>query len=117
MVYRALESQGATKLPKFGLEHYKNDYFPDFCFFEASADHPGPGSGVVGHYAVDRSTGDVWDGVVCRELRSPGLENLQRTVRKRIGLTEKEYRKLRRPGPMCSAGETPLNEKTGADRQ
>lgn len=101
LVYKAVEPQGATKLPRFGLDYYKDDHFRDFYFFEATADHPGPGSGVLGHYGVDPRTGNVWDGVVCRELTSPSLRKLQQTVRTRIRLTEKEYRKLRRPGPMC----------------
>lgn len=117
LVYKALESEGAgaTKLPGFGLSAYKDPYFPEFYFFEATWDNTGEGSVVIGHYAVDPRTGDVWDAVVCEELDSPSLRKLQQATRKRLGVTQKEYHKLRRPGPMCSPGETPLTRTTRAN--
>jgi hypothetical protein len=56
---------------------------------------------LIGHFAVDPSTGDVWDAIVCREYTSQPLRKLQQTIRKRIGLTAEEYQKLKKPGPMC----------------
>ncbi len=105
-----------TRLPKFGLDDYSDPYFPDFFFFEATWDNPHqpPASVVLGDYAVDRRTGDLWYGTVCWELKSAHLKRLQQAIRKRIGITEKEYRKLRRRGPMCLPGETPVNETTPA---
>jgi hypothetical protein len=99
LVITALPSR-TTSLPGFGLEQAKNNNYPDRFFFEATWDNP-KGSVVVGHYAVDPRTGDVWNAIVCEELKSPSLKTLQQRVRKRLGLTEREYRKLRRPGPMC----------------
>lgn len=102
LAYKAVESvESGNKLPGFGLDPYKDDYFPDFYFFEALWDNPGPGSGVIGHYAVDPRMGDVWSAIVCRQLTSVSLRKLQRAMHKRIGLSEKQYRKLKRPGPMC----------------
>jgi hypothetical protein len=103
LVSKALETSGATKLPGFALEQPRKRNSQTFLFFEATWDNP-KGSVVIGHYAVDKKTGDVWNAIVCEELTSARLKQLQRTIRKRIGLSEEEYRKLRRRGPMC---ETP----------
>lgn len=110
LVYKAAENQAATTLPKFGLDSYRDPDFPDFYFFEATWDNP-QGSVVIGHYAVDSRTGDVWDGVVCREIQTRSLRRLQQQIRKSMGIDEKGYQRLRRTGPMCSPGEPPLTSK------
>lgn len=56
---------------------------------------------MVGHYAVDRTTGDVWDGVMCREYKPEAVIKLQALIRKQLRLTEADYRKLKRQGPYC----------------
>ena len=102
LVRTFLESQGTTlKLPGFSMDPSMSGDLPDFCDFEALWNNPGPGSVVVGHYSVDLRTGDVWYSVMCQELKSRRLAVVQRAVRSRIALTQTEYRKLRRPGPMC----------------
>jgi hypothetical protein len=58
----------------------------------------------VGYYAVDRNTADIWDAGFCQEISSPSLAQLQVVIRKHIGLTDTEYRKLRKPGPFCEPG-------------
>lgn len=55
----------------------------------------------VGFFDVDARTGDVWNGVICERFDSPSLVRLQRKIRKRIGLTEEEYRRIPKTGPMC----------------
>ncbi|HEV2387329.1 MAG TPA: hypothetical protein VGS20_08745 [Candidatus Acidoferrales bacterium] len=57
----------------------------------------------VGSFSVDERTGSVWDVVVCHEYKSKSLRELQRKIRKRLGISAEEYRKLRRPGPLCPA--------------
>lgn len=54
---------------------------------------------------VDPRTADVRDGVVCREIKHRSLRRLQAALRHGIGLTDKSYRKLRTPGPMCEPGQ------------
>jgi hypothetical protein len=110
LVTAFFKDRGNTKLPSFGLEKYTDPYFPGFQFFQGIFDNPG-GSFNLGFYAVDRKTGDVWSGVVCARASSPSLLKLQAAVRNRIGLTRDEYRKTRRPGPMCEPGEMPPVEK------
>ena len=84
---------------KFGLEQLGNER--GFLVFEGQWDNLTGGSANLGHYAVDERTGDVWDADLCREYRSPELRSLQQAIRKKLGVTNSEYHKLRRPGPMC----------------
>lgn len=93
-------SYGWTKLPGFGLEEYTDSYFPEFYFFDATWDNL-KGSVNLDHFAVDVLTGDVWNAVVCREYSSKKLKAVQKAIREKMGLTDKQYRHIRRRGPMC----------------
>ncbi len=104
LVLKALGGETSfTRLPKFGLDYYKDPYFPGFHFFEATWDNPRrpPASVVLGHYAVNRRTGDVWDVGLCKRLDPRAARVLQRSLRKQIGLRESEYKKFRATEP-CS---------------
>ena len=79
------------------LEEYEVKDYPGFQFFQKLGDDP---YGRV-HYAVERKTGEVWDGTFCENLTSPSLKKLQKAIRNRIGLTADELRKVRRRGPYC----------------
>jgi hypothetical protein len=56
------------------------------------------------YYAVDRRTGDIWSAVLCERIARHGLSRLQAALRKRIGVTNAEYERLKRPGPLCEPG-------------
>jgi hypothetical protein len=85
------------------LNSYKNSYFPDAYYFEALWAHPTPvmSSIVAGHYAVDSETAEVWKSNICERITSRALQQLQKELRKRIGLSEEEYRKLIKKHPPC----------------
>ena len=100
LVAAVFRDRGSTKLPGFGLEKYSVEHYPEFQFFQAMWNNP-KGSVNLGHFAVDRKTGDVWNGVVCERVTSPSLKKLQNAIRNRIGLTGDEYRKSQRLGPEC----------------
>ena len=109
LAYAALGPQ-SKRLPGLGIEQVGADNpepckYPEACnfyFFNASwGTSDPPQGGTVDWFAVDAITGDVWNGIVCRQFRSRSLTKLQCAVRKRIGLTEREYRRLKRQGPMC----------------
>ena len=106
LVTTFLKGRGTTRAPGFQLVPYDdNQYYPEFQFFQAIFANPNPiGSFNLGHYAVDRKTGDVWDAVRCDHLTSRSLTKLQSAIRQRIGLTQEAYRKLQRDGPMCEPG-------------
>jgi hypothetical protein len=101
LVFKALEEGGASKLPHFTIEDESADpNFPAFYNFSAVWYNPG-GSFLIGYYDVDQTTGDVWSGTDCLELKSPSLRESQKLLRRQLGIDPRMYLKLRRPGPMC----------------
>jgi hypothetical protein len=103
LVRAALKGQGAGALDLLGLriELMQEPIDTTFYYFEVTWSNPSPASVVVGHYAVDPMTGDVWDGIVCSEMVSPPVRALQRRIRHRLGMSDSRYQRLKRPGPMC----------------
>jgi hypothetical protein len=104
MVLSILKDQGHNMQdPTIELSDLPYDRdFPDFYNIEthdvdANGNYPSLGS-----FAVDKRTGDIWDLIVCREYMSKSVKKLQQAIRKRLGITEDTYRKLRRPGPTCA---------------
>jgi hypothetical protein len=96
----ALEPRQA-KLPGLTFQPYDDKSYPDFISFEILWDNPVPdGSIVVVDLSVDPQTGDVFKRGGC-VATSPALVKLQKTMRKRIGLSEQDYQKVRHPGSPC----------------
>src|SRR5260221_8153734 len=75
--------------------------WPGFYSFSAYGPANPGGSSTIGHFLIDLKTGDVWDGAVCQEYKSVAITKLQVSIRKNVGLTEAEYRKLRRRSQLC----------------
>ena len=99
---KAYLGTAVTQLPHFGLDRLDRSVPPKFYAFEATATTPGPESSpVIGSFAVDRATGAVWQLVACEEVRSPGLVQLQNSIRKRIHLQAREAQRLAGRAP-CS---------------
>ena len=99
LVYKSLEETTSwTRLPRFGLDPYTDPYFPDFFFFEVSYDNP-VGSVVLGHYAVNPITGDVWEAIGCKRLRAKSVRPLQAQFRARSGLSKELLAKQRGRAP------------------
>lgn len=60
------------------------------------------GSVVVGNYAVDPRTGDVFSSTrECEEETNPRLAAVQARVRAEIHLSASAYRQLKTKGPLC----------------
>ena len=101
----ALEAlpEDARHLPKLSLEGGDlGRTYPGFYVFSIIWAATPNGSAMYGSYAVDASTGDVFDAVSeCTEISSPSLRKLQSKIRSQIHLSEAEYRKLRSKGPLC----------------
>jgi hypothetical protein len=94
-------SSSAKRLPKFGLEGGLDSHDQRFYVFMAYWAGAPNGSMVIGHYAVDTSTADVWNAVMaCQELSNPALRKLQKQVRSRLGLSEAQYQKVKRRCPL-----------------
>ena len=111
LVRALLKPDGWTKLRGFVLYQALFDAeFQDFYFIHAESGKP---PAAIGHYAVERTTGEVWDWVKCGRFTSPSLTAAQQALRKRIGLTDEEYQRIRKPGPFCEPNETPQALKMG----
>ena len=98
---RAAIPPWAFKRPPVSIDRGSDAYLPNFYSFAAYGPTNPFGSSTIGHFLVDRKTGDVWDGVVCQEYRTPALTKLQISIRKQLKLSEAGYRRLRRPSPYC----------------
>jgi NACHT-associated inactive Restriction Endonuclease 1 len=103
LLLKALQAQGApTKSRKFDLEDNTGNmkFFSSFYSFDAYLDEPGFLS-IYGHYDVNRKTADVWDELGCHRLRPRAIKPLQKALRRKIGLSAEEYRRLSQEAP-CS---------------
>jgi hypothetical protein len=101
LVLKALTAE-QKRLPGLAAEQYQDPNSSRFFFFTVTW-AAGPGqSVVVGNYAVDPYTGDVWSAVVaCEELRNRTLQVLQGRLRQSLGLSEAQYKRLKTKGPLC----------------
>jgi hypothetical protein len=89
-----------SKLPGLALTDASEAGEPSFWIISADWN----GTGINGHYgffAVDRVTADLWEVVSCGSYHSPEVQRAQKRVRWRLGLNDREYRRLRRSGPLC----------------
>jgi len=73
---------------------------PDFYFFAATWPNP-TGSPIIGYFAVNPSTGDVWNAADCQRLTSGPLGKLQKSIRRRFHFTREDYTSLRNKRPLC----------------
>jgi hypothetical protein len=105
LVYAYLESGGCTK-NSCSVDRIHDADWPAFYSFQAMWPNP-YGSPNLGYFKVDPRTGDVWNGVICGGFTSPSLVKLQQAIRKRIGLSDEEYRKTPKNAPMCEQGQKP----------
>jgi hypothetical protein len=103
LVLRVLESQGFDlKSPDLVVEDQPED--PDMSgFYRFSAYTRGEGMNFsAGAYAVGRRTVEVWNWMHCwRFGRAKSVRALQKQLRKEIGLTDSEYRKLSAERHFC----------------
>jgi hypothetical protein len=91
------------RLPAFQIDDgYRDPNRPRFEFFQAIWAGLPNGSVVVGSYAVDPATGDVFDAVSsCNELSTASLRKLQVRIRLQLRLTNSRYHKIKTKGPLC----------------
>jgi hypothetical protein len=89
-------------LPKLGAEQYAAPDSSKFVFFTVTWEGTPNGSVVVGNYAVDPYTGDVFSAVIgCREEKNKRLRALQDQIRATLHLSQPEYQRLKTKGPQC----------------
>ena len=111
LISAMLKADGWTTQPGFSIAFDDIPDYPEFCFIDATH-NTGGGSRAV-HFAVERTTGDVWSAPVCGRYSSPTIAKLQQALRTRVGLTNAEYERIRKPGPGCRLGQVPEVLKMG----
>lgn len=87
-----------------GLEVSASDspLSPKFLFFTVTWKGEKDGSVIVGNYAVDPKTADVFSATMsCLEEENDELRTLQAKVRKSMKLTDSAYKTIKTNGPLC----------------
>ena len=56
---------------------------------------------MVGYFAVNPWTGDVWDVDGCRRLDSDALRKRREAIRRKSGIPKAAYARLRDKKPLC----------------
>jgi hypothetical protein len=64
-----------------------------FYWFEITANVPDGKSPLLGYFAVNKSTGDVWDFVSCIKLTSPAIRQYQEHLRQKGNASSKTFRR------------------------
>jgi hypothetical protein len=101
LAYEALPSD-TRKLPGLALLPDEGRDRPVKCvWFDALWDNPN-GSVHIGFWAVDMRTGEVWSPILCKRVTNRTLRKLQQAIRKRLGVTEAEYRAALKKSPCCT---------------
>lgn len=90
------------KLPNLEIIPDHTPLWPRFWYFAVTWKGPQRGSGVIGNYAVDPLTADVFSSTrECGEEMNRRLAALQAQVRRAIHLTQAKYERMRTRGPLC----------------
>lgn len=95
-------SDEQRRLPKVEAEQFDAPYASKFLFFTVSWEGTPKGTVVVGNYAVDPFTGDVFSAVIeCKMEKNKRLLTLQKQIRASLHLSQSEYKRLKTKGPLC----------------
>jgi len=86
--------------PTVRIDPYRYDYAPEFYAFMARWPNP-DGHPLIGYFAVNPWTGDVWDVMGCRRIVSPELEKEQDAIWARSPLRTEARSVLREKSPGC----------------
>ena len=90
------------RLPEVAAEPYDAPDTSKFLFFTVTWEGTPKGSVVVGNYAVDPYTGDVFSATIgCHEEKNKNLQALQMRIRATLHLSESGYQRLKTKGPLC----------------
>jgi hypothetical protein len=91
--------------PSVKIEQYRYDYAPEFYAFDATWPNP-DGDPLIGYFAVNPWTGDVWDINACKQITSPVLARQQEAIWKRSKLMREAESTLHAKSPACSSIDT-----------
>lgn len=102
LVLAALNAQ-QRRLPKLGAESTDAPNSPSaFLYFTVVWEGTPNSSVVVGNYAVDPRTGDVFSATIeCHEEKNKLLRKRQARARATLRLSATDYQRLKTKGPLC----------------
>jgi hypothetical protein len=87
--------------PSVRVEHFRYDYAPEFYAFAATWPNPN-GDPLIGYFAVNPWTGDVWEINLCKRITSPELKREREAIWKRSALMPQAESTLHEKSPACS---------------
>lgn len=87
-----------SRVPGFEIDSCRSKVDPRFEAFHVWNNRVDM-LGTIDYYEVNMLTGDVWEDIAFEEEKAPYLRRLQMKLRQRIGLSTKDYLRLRRQGP------------------
>ena len=70
-----------------------------FYWFSVTARVPADVSPLLGSFAVNSVTGDVWDPVVCKKLVNKEISDLQRELRRKAHISRNAYNHAAQTAP------------------
>jgi hypothetical protein len=104
LVMAALTTE-QRRLPRLEAEAVDAPNASRFLFFTVIWEGRPRGSVVVGNYAVDSYTADVFSATAsCYEESNGRLRALQQKLRADLHLSRLQYRRLKTKGPLCEDG-------------
>ena len=87
--------------PSVRVEPLRYDYAPEFYAFAATWPNS-DGDPLIGYFAVNPWTGDVWDINACKRISSPALRREQEAIWKHSKLMPEAEKVLHERSPACS---------------
>jgi hypothetical protein len=112
LVMAELIHEHRSKLPGLVLSSSPDRYLPSFWVISVDWDErvngEQYGTGHYGYYAVDKMTGDVGSAISCQDYHSRELARAQGQLRRRLRMSARDYKILRRDGPYCGCTEPPV---------
>ena len=91
------------RLPSIGYEVAPSSRLGRYLNVTVTWQGLSEGSVVVDNFAVDTRTADVWSSTSsCSEKTNGRLRELQRNLRRRLGVSPSEHARLKGHGPLCN---------------
>jgi hypothetical protein len=78
----------ARRLPDMRFDREKTPHIKGFYWFEVTANVPDSTSPLLGYFAVNEVTGDVWNPVQCKRLTTSDIRRFQEHLRKKGKITD-----------------------------
>lgn len=92
-------TQNARRLPGMRFDREQTPHAEGFYWFEVTANVPDEASPLLGYFAVNKRTGDVWNPVQCRKLASTAIRHFQKQLRQKGAISAAEFHRIAADAP------------------